>query len=69
MGGKIDNVGGATTGITGRNVGLNFGGTRFRLYFSATGRLRSLRIADRFGGDRASTTPANLLNWRAEVWR
>jgi hypothetical protein len=35
--GTIDNVDGTISGITGQNVGLNFGGTLFRLYFSAVG--------------------------------
>jgi len=36
--GTIDNVNGTITGITGHNVGLNFGGTLLRLYFNAVGR-------------------------------
>ena len=35
--GTIDNVSGTITGMTGHNVGLNFGGTLLRLYFNAVG--------------------------------
>jgi hypothetical protein len=35
--GTIDNVDGTISGITGHNVGMNFGGTLFRLYFNAAG--------------------------------
>jgi hypothetical protein len=33
----IDNVGGTIKGIARSNIGLNFGGTLFRLYFNAVG--------------------------------
>jgi hypothetical protein len=33
--GSVDNAGGTITGITGNNIGMNFGGTLFKLYFNA----------------------------------
>ena len=35
--GTIDNVGGTISGLTAKNLGLNFGGTLFKIYFNAIG--------------------------------